>query len=188
MRINKLKNKRGMTLAQTLLYAIISLMVFSFFFTIMANSKSQILTMLNKNDVMYQVYNLEKLMKEIRYATKIINEGEFTLCYKGQANCESSNIKLIDSNGDTIKEYSLEGQTIVLNDNIDGSYGNKRQYYNIEKASFSIVTNTTYNIKALEMHFFLTKGNATYNYTSKVFPLSWMDEEVQPDGRMNLND
>lgn len=168
----KLKNKKGFTFAQLLLYVVLSLLIFSVFFAFIGNVRSSNLNFINSNDMMYEVYNVENLVKDIKYATDINY-----VCTKGNTSCDSSkiNITVNNKNGMNDKEYSYKNKQIILIDNYNKGIP---QYFNVDSVSFTKITNTTYQMKLIAIEIKFSKGKQTFTYKTEVSPNAWLNKTV----------
>lgn len=194
-----IKNRKGFSLAEVLFYAMLSVMIFSVFFVVVGNSRSANMDMVNKNDILNQVYNIEnEMLKDIKYANDIhyytdnsadANYAANQVCAKGDVNCstkgtvDKTKIRLIDRSGNDEKEYSFippannQSGKIVLTDNKNSQV---TQYEYIESASFEFIKNSTHDIKAIEIIIKFKKGNEKFNYRIAVTPNAWINKSIDP--------
>lgn len=89
-----LKNKKGFTLAQVLFYAVVAVMIFTVFFSTIGNSRQLNLDLLDRNDVLYQVNNVENMVKEIKYAYEIDGENLVDYCPENISSAPNDDCKI----------------------------------------------------------------------------------------------
>ena len=196
---NSIKNKKGFSLAEVLFYAIMSVLIFSLFFTFVGGTRSANMDMVDKNDILSQIYNIEEeMLKDIKYAndihyyTGVSTDSSYAanqICAKGDVNCatkgtvDKTKIRLIDKDGNYEKEYAFlppannKPGKIVLSDNKNNQV---TQYEYIEDASFELVKNSSFDIKAIEITIKFKKNQEKYNYKITLTPNAWINKSIDP--------
>jgi hypothetical protein len=177
-----IRNKKGMTLTQVLLYALIAMIIFASFFAVVAESRASNLRLLNKNDLLYQTYNLDDLVREIKYASDI-KTGADGVCDNADTSCDKTKITILGKDSYN-KQYSFKNNTIVLTDDNTNNNTNTTevpQFYNVDSVSFTKVTNNTYNMRLIVMDVTLKNGNEKYQYRVEIFPNAWINKRVGRD-------
>jgi hypothetical protein len=167
------KNKKGFTFAQVLLYAMLAIIIFSSFFSLVATSRGANLSYLDKNDILYQVYNLDDLLNSIKYATDITY-----ICDSTDTTCDNTKIRLTNKDGLYDKEYAFLNNQIVLTNNINTQIP---QYYDIQSVTFKKITNAVSNIRVIEVNVNYIKNKSTYQYKVEIFPNAWLYKTVGVD-------
>ncbi len=184
---NFIKNKKGFSLAQVLFYAILGVTIFTVFFTFVGTSRSANMSFVHQNDMLYQVYNIEEQMlkdiknaSEIQYYTNKKTDPKYQwnyICAKGDTNCDNTKIKLVDRSGNFEKEYAFKDGKIVLTDNKNSEVP---QYDYVESATFELVQNSGYDIKAIEIHIKFKKASDRFDYKVTIAPNVWINKTIDP--------